>query len=65
VIECAYRPTSRLAASVATTVSANSAVVARVNVRWSYASPPSGSHLAAFTSSGTTMLVRMPPSIRS
>ncbi len=65
LIECAYRLTSRPAASVATTVSTNRASVASVNVRWSYASPRSASRLAALTSSGTMMLVRMPPSIRS
>ncbi len=50
---------------MATSVSAASAIVARVNIRWSYASPPSASRFAALTSSGTTTLVRMPPSIRS
>ena len=65
VIEWAYRLTSRPAASVAITVSTNSASVVSVNVRWSYPSPPSASRLAALTSSGTMMLVRMPPSIRS
>ena len=60
----AYRSTSGPASSVATTVTASRATAPRVNIRCAYASPWSGSRWAARTSSGTTTLVKMPPSMR-
>jgi hypothetical protein len=60
----AYRLTSGPASAVAATVMMSSEITPRVKIRSAYASPRSGSSLAARTSIGTTTEVKMPPSMR-
>ena len=60
----AYRSTSGPDSSVAATVTVSRQTTPRVKIRSAYATPRSGSSLAARTSIGTTTEVKMPPSMR-